>query len=246
MGLRLDILNINFRGARKPLSKTPRGRFLTPRRVARVPTTPAATNHVKTCNTYGVLPVTELTYLQVAKRGTHAVALRHDGAKKHSTRKPKKTIAQTRREAVAPKPAALRAKYAETLELARPDVHDVFRKEVAAGDGATVVEFFVNTPTAGGADKVVVSYGAADAESRVLVMSREFLEGLFDWSAAPCDASGAVVAAAEATTTTTSQLAFVGVALPLLLVTLGAFARGGAAMCAWARRREAPQPAPQA
>ena len=65
--------------------------------------------------------------------------------------KPKKTIAQTRREAVAPKPAALRAKYAETLELARPDVHDVFRKEVAAGDGATVVEFFVNTPTAGGA-----------------------------------------------------------------------------------------------
>ena len=101
-------LNINFRGARKPFSKTPRGRFLTPRRVARVPTTPAATNHVKTCNTHGVLPVTELTYLQVAKRGTHAVALRHDGAKKHSTRKPKKTIAQTRREAVAPKPAALR------------------------------------------------------------------------------------------------------------------------------------------
>ena len=50
MGLRLDILNINFRGARKTLNKTPRGRFLTPRRVARVPTTPAATNHVKTCN----------------------------------------------------------------------------------------------------------------------------------------------------------------------------------------------------
>ena len=164
MGLRHEILNINFRGARKTLSKTPRGRFLTPRRVARVPTTPAATNHVKTCNTYGVLPVTELTYLQVAKRGTHAVALRHDGAKKHSTRKPKKTIAQTRREAVAPKPAALRAKYAETLELARPDVHDVFRKEVAAGgDGATVVEFFVNTPTAGGADKVVVLRARADA-----------------------------------------------------------------------------------
>ena len=81
MGLRLDILNINFRGARKPLSKTPRGRFLTPRKFARVPTTPAATNHVKTYNTYGVLPVTELTYLQVAKRGTHAVALRHDGDK---------------------------------------------------------------------------------------------------------------------------------------------------------------------
>ena len=77
-------------------------------------------------------------------------------------------------------------------------------------------------------------------------MSREFLEGLFDWSAAPCDASGAVVAAAEQTTTTTSPLAFVGVALPLLLVTLGAIARGGAAMCAWARRRETPQPAPQA
>ena len=124
MGLRLEILNINFRGARKPLSKTPRGRFLTPRRPARATPTGKTTNHVKTCNTYGVLPVTELTYLQVAKRGPHAVALRHDGAKKHSTRKPK-TIAQTRREAVAPKPAALRAKYAETLELARPDVHDV-------------------------------------------------------------------------------------------------------------------------
>ena len=163
MGLRLDILNINFRGARKPLSKTPRGRFLTPRRVALATPTGKTTSHVKTCNTYGVLPVTELTYLQVAKRGTHAVALRHDGAKKHSTRKPK-TIAQTRREAVAPKPAALRAKYAETLELARPDVHDVFRKEVAAGgDGATVVEFFVNTPTAGGADKVVVLRARADA-----------------------------------------------------------------------------------
>ena len=64
---------------------------------------------------------------------------------------------------MAPKPAALRAKYAETLELARPDVHDVFRKEVAAGDGATVVEFFVNTPTAGGADKVVVLRARADA-----------------------------------------------------------------------------------
>ena len=161
MGLRLDILNINFRGARKTLNKTPRGRFLTPRKFARVPTTPAATNHVKTYNTYGVLPVTELTYLQVAKRETHAVALRHDGAKKHSTRKPK-TIAQTRREAVAPKPAAMRAIYAETLELARPDVHDVFRKE-AGGDGATVVEFFVNTPTAGGADKVVVLRARADA-----------------------------------------------------------------------------------
>ena len=46
MGLRLDILNINFRGARKTLNKTPRGRFLTPRKFARVPTTPAATNHV--------------------------------------------------------------------------------------------------------------------------------------------------------------------------------------------------------
>ena len=112
MGLRHEILNINFRGARKTLSKTPRGRFLTPRRAARVPTTPTGktTSHVKTRNTYGVLPVTELTYLQVAKRGTHAVALRHDGAKKHSTRKPKKVVAQTRREAVAPKPAALRAK----------------------------------------------------------------------------------------------------------------------------------------
>ena len=163
MGLRLDILNINFRGARKTLNKTPRGRFLTPRRVARVPTAPAATNHVKTCNTYGVLPVTELTYLQVAKRGTHAVALRHDGTKKHSTRKPK-TIAQTRREAVAPKPAAMRAIYAETLELARPDVHDVFRNKTAGGgDGATVVEFFVDTPTAGGADKVVVLRARADA-----------------------------------------------------------------------------------
>ena len=32
MGLRLDILNINFRGARKTLNKTPRGRFLTPER----------------------------------------------------------------------------------------------------------------------------------------------------------------------------------------------------------------------
>jgi hypothetical protein len=42
MGLRLDILNINFRGARKTLNKTPRGRFLTPRKFARVPTTPAA------------------------------------------------------------------------------------------------------------------------------------------------------------------------------------------------------------
>ena len=136
MGLRLEILNINFRGARKPLSKTPRGRFLTPRRVARATPAGKTTNHVKTCNTYGALPVTELTYLQVAKRETHAVALRHDGAKKHSTRKPK-TIAQTRREAVALKPAALRAKYAETL--ARPDVHDVFRKAAAAGD-ATVFE----------------------------------------------------------------------------------------------------------
>ena len=74
-------------------------------------------------------------------------------------------------------------------------------------------------------------------------MSREFLEGLFDWSAAPCDASGAVVAAAERRRPRRSRL---WVSLPLLLVTLGAFARGGAAMCAWARRREAPQPAPQA
>ena len=65
MGLRLDILNINFRGARKPLSKTPRGRFLTPRRAARVPTTSAVTSHVKTCNTYDVLPVAELTYLSL-------------------------------------------------------------------------------------------------------------------------------------------------------------------------------------
>ena len=115
------------------------------------------------------------------------------------------------------------------------------------GGGASFASGLALAP--GGADKVVVSYGAADAESRALVMSREFLEGLFDWSAAPCDASGAVVAAAEPTTTTSSPLAFVGVALPLLLVALGALARGGAAMCAWTRRRTAwpqPQPAPQA
>ena len=72
MGLRLDILNINFRGERKTLSKTPRGRFLTPRRVARATPAGKTTNHVKTCNTYGVLPVTELTYLQVARRGPRA------------------------------------------------------------------------------------------------------------------------------------------------------------------------------
>ena len=84
---------------------------------------------VKTCNTYGVLPVTELTYLQVAKRGTHAVALRHDGAKKHSTRKPK-TIAQRRHRGGSRRASRRRCARQdtdpETLE-ARPDVHDVFR-----------------------------------------------------------------------------------------------------------------------
>ena len=51
-------------------------------------------------------------------------------------------------------------------------MHDVFRKEVAAGgDGATVVEFFVNTPTAGGADKVVVLRARADATVKAQTIS---------------------------------------------------------------------------
>ena len=62
------------------------------RRVARATPTGKTTSHVKTSNTYGALPVTELTYLQVAKRGPRAVALRHDGAKKA----PERRVSDTR------------------------------------------------------------------------------------------------------------------------------------------------------
>ena len=69
MGLRLDILNINFRGARKTLNKTPRGRFLTPRKFARVPVAPKPANFLAR----GAAPALEVLCLSGNKIGDEGV-----------------------------------------------------------------------------------------------------------------------------------------------------------------------------
>ena len=119
---------------RKPLSKTPRGRNRRPRAGSRVqlrgqdheprrPATPTA------------LPVAELTYLQVAIAPTRSHCAT-TARRMHSTRKPKKTIAQTR-QAVARRRRALtrnstrrRSSFARRLEAAACEMS----KDGAGGD----------------------------------------------------------------------------------------------------------------